>query len=51
MSTDLNKAVNNWLFDVINIFKRDNEAPAAPKIGDIYDIDIPSPRQWFCYAC
>ncbi|MFZ4660025.1 MAG: hypothetical protein ACOYNY_23650 [Caldilineaceae bacterium] len=42
MATDLNRAVQNELFDKINEFKR-IKTDRSPKVGDIYHIDIWGP--------
>ncbi|MCC6995682.1 MAG: DUF4157 domain-containing protein [Deltaproteobacteria bacterium] len=45
MGTDLNRAVANDRFDTINTFRRTSadQARGAPRVGDVYDIDIMGP--------
>ncbi len=45
MGTDLNRAVANDRFNTINTFRRTSadQARGAPRIGDVYDIDIMGP--------
>jgi hypothetical protein len=42
MASDLNKAVNDGLFDYINMFERRESTP-DPALGNVYDIDIAGP--------
>jgi hypothetical protein len=42
MTVDLNKAVNDDLFDAINVFSR-RPTTEQPEVGNIYDIDILGP--------